>query len=162
MSHYALQFLTNASLKISNDTSASLISMYQNVRGRVHRFRQSSAAFVSAFSPVDKPVDDTNVRPSLPIRARYYGWVLCRSSPFSRSLVEIKIADVTRTANVTGEPRQRFIVGLFGEFACIVRWRATEISHEPGRTPLSRSSPSRSTQCPPWPVLFNVRMAIPT
>ena len=50
---------------------------------------------------------------------------------FTPSLSEQRISIRAGTVNAAGKPRARFIVGLFGEFACIVHRRGTEISYRP-------------------------------
>lgn len=52
----------------------------------------SSTAFVSTFSPVDKPVDDTDICPfQLPVRTHYYARILYNL--FSRSSFGTKDID---------------------------------------------------------------------
>lgn len=98
---------------------------------QAYAFPHSSTAFVSAFSPVDKPVDDTDMTVRFD---RLLVRVITQESFVHHrfSLVRVLEQWVSMsytTANVARKPRQRFTVGLFGEFACIVHGGGTKISY---------------------------------
>lgn len=111
---------------------------------------------VSAFSPVDKPVDDARVRPIIGAsfaRRRIGPQESLCSRRAAFPAVNKGYQFQLRAANTTPAPAGRFIVRLFGEFACIVRRRGTEISRRPVRADARRSrhcsqlfrSPRRAT-----------------